>query len=157
MEMPKAIVRPTASKLLEISRDKLVKNAKANGITLKQTFRNESKNPTRNRASRYGHDKQFWRMRNVINRHGITVGRLSRRGIVIKASALCEAVQEPLMQSLARANDICLQIKQGKNIKNTRGPKIYSCRLPEVSCIVNGKVKTPHEFGSKVSIARTAR
>jgi len=36
--MPKAIAYPTDSKLLETSRDKLVETARANGITLKQTF-----------------------------------------------------------------------------------------------------------------------
>jgi IS5 family transposase len=150
--MPKAIAHPTDSKLLETSRDKLVEVAKANGITLKQTFEREGKHLT-HKAGRYGHAKQYRRMRKVIKRQGTIVGRLSRE-IARKANALSEAVQEALMQPLGRANLIRLQVKQGKN---TKGPKIYSWHAPEVSCIAKGKAKTPYEFGTKVGIATTAR
>ena len=61
------------------------------------------------------------------------------------------------MQPLGRANRIRLQVKQGKNAKNTNGPKIYSWHAPEVSCIAKGKAKTPYEFGTKVGIATTVR
>jgi transposase, IS5 family len=153
--MPKAIAHPTDSKLLETSRDKLVEVARANGITLKQTFEREGKYLT-HKAGRYGHAKQFRRMRKVIKRQGTIVGRLSRE-IARKANVLSEAVQEALMQPLGRANRIRLQVKQGKNAKNTNGPKIYSWHAPEVSCIAKGKAKTPYEFGTKVGIATTAR
>ena len=150
--MPKAIAHPTDSKLLETSRDKLVQVAKANGIALKQTFEREGKYLT-HKAGRYGHAKQYRRMRKVIKRQGTIVGRLSRE-IARKANALSEAVQEALMRPLGRAHRIRLQIKQGKN---TKGPKIYSWHAPEVSCIAKGKAKTPYEFGTKVGIATTAR
>ena len=99
---------------------KLVEVAKANGIALKQTFEREGKYLT-HKAGRYGHAKQFRRMRKVIKRQGTIVGRLSRE-IARKANTLSEAVQEALMQPLGRANRIRLQVKQGKN---TKGPKIY--------------------------------
>ena len=150
--MPKAIAHPTDSKLLETSRDKLVQVAKANGIALKQTFEREGKYLT-HKAGRYGHAKQYRRMRKAIKRQGTIVGRLSRE-IARKANTLSAAVQEALMQPLGRANRIRLQIKQGKN---TKGPKIYSWHAPEVSCIAKGKAKTPYEFGTKVGIATTAR
>ncbi len=136
--MPKAIAHPSDSKLLETSRDKLVQVAKANGIALKQTFERESKYLT-HKAGRYGHAKQFRRMRKVITRQGTIVGRLSRE-IARKTNVLSEAVQEALMQPLGRANRIRLQVKQGKN---TKGPKIYSWHAPKVSCIAKGKAKTP--------------
>jgi IS5 family transposase len=153
--MPKAIAHPTDSKLLETSRDKLVQVAKANGIALRQTFEREGKYLT-HKAGRYGHAKQFRRMRKVIKRQGTIVGRLSRE-IARKANVLSEAVQEALMQPLGRANRIRLQIKQGRNAQNANGPKIYSWHAPEVSCIAKGKARTPYEFGTKVGIAMTAR
>ncbi len=150
--MPKAIAYPTDSKLLETSREKLMEVAKANGITLKQTFEREGKQLT-HKASRYGHAKQYRRMRKVMKRQGTIVGRLYRE-IARKANALSEAVQEALMQPLGRANRIRLQVKQGRNAK---GPKIYSWHAPEVSCIAKGKAKTPYEFGTKMGIVMTAR
>jgi transposase, IS5 family len=150
--MPKAIAHSTDSKLLETSREKLVQVAKANDMTLKQTFEREGKYLT-HKAGRYGHAKQFRRMRKVIKRQGTIVGRLSRE-IARKANPLSEAVQEALMQPLGRANRIRLQVKQGKNAK---GPKIYSSHAPEVSCIAKCKAKTPYKFGTKVGITTTAR
>ena len=117
--MPKAIAYPTDSKLLETSRDKLVEAARANGITLKQTFEREGKHLT-HKASRYAHAKQYRRMRKVIKRQGTIGGRLSRE-IARKANALSAAVQEALMQPLGKANRTRLQVKQGKNAKNTNG------------------------------------
>jgi len=52
--MPKAIAHPLNLKLLETNREKLVEVAKANGITLAQTFKREGKHVI-HKASLYGH------------------------------------------------------------------------------------------------------
>ena len=64
---PKAIARPTDSRLLEVARQKLVAVAKDAGISLKQTFAKEGKQLTR-KAGGYAHAIQFRRMRKTINR-----------------------------------------------------------------------------------------
>ena len=71
---------------------------------LKQTSEREGKHLT-HKACRYGHAKQFRRMRKVIKRQDNIVGRLSRE-IARKANALSAAVQEALMKPLGKANRI---------------------------------------------------
>jgi IS5 family transposase len=55
-----------------------------------------------------------------------------------------------LRQLLAQADSILSRHPKQKD-------KIYSLHAPEVSCIAKGKAKKKYEFGSKVSIATTAK
>jgi len=63
----KAAAHPTDSKLLETARAKVVQEAKAAGIELKQTYAKEGRE-LRFRAGRYAHARQFKRMRKTIKR-----------------------------------------------------------------------------------------
>jgi len=94
----KAIAHPTDSRLLETARIKLVEAAKGAGIALKQTFAKEGEQLSR-QAGRYAHARQFKRMRRVIKRQRIIVGRLARE-MDHKASAMGQAVREPIIGHL---------------------------------------------------------
>jgi IS5 family transposase len=65
--MEKAIAHPTDSRLLEVARYQVVKEAKANGIALKQTYAREAKD-LRRKAGGYAHAKQFKRLRKTVKR-----------------------------------------------------------------------------------------
>jgi IS5 family transposase len=134
--MPNAIAHPSAHKLLETRRGKLLEAVRVNGIVLKRTFERKRKHLTR-KASRYGYTKWYRRMEKVIEVQGTIADSLSRE-IARKANVLSEAVQEALMQSLGRSNRIRLQAKQSKDAKR---PKVYDWYFPKVLCIAKGKVK----------------
>lgn len=60
--MEKAIAHPTDSRLYHRSRERLVKLAKEHGVALRQSYKRKSKQ-ARHKAGRYGHARQFRRMR----------------------------------------------------------------------------------------------
>ncbi|WP_159078898.1 hypothetical protein [Orrella marina] len=62
---PKAVVHPTDSRLLDTVRKKLVDQAKAVGIVLKQTVAKEDKQLTR-QADRYARARQFRRFKKLL-------------------------------------------------------------------------------------------
>ena len=71
------MAHPTDSRLLEAGRRALVKAAKEFGINLKQTYAREGKR-LRWKAGRYGHARQYKRMRKAIGRQRTITGRLLR-------------------------------------------------------------------------------
>lgn len=144
---PKAVAYPTDSRLLETARVKLVAAAKAQGIALKQTYAKEG-GYLRHKAGRYGHARQFKRMRRVIKRQRTIVGRLQRQ-IQTRVTTLNAAIRE----SLGKANRVFEQTANRK----AEAPKLYSWHAPEVVCMSKGKARTPYEFGAKVGIATTLR
>jgi IS5 family transposase len=73
----KAIAYPTDSRLLEVSRARLVQLAQRAGLALKQTYEREGKR-LRRRAGGYAHAKQFKRLRRVLKRQRTVLGRLLR-------------------------------------------------------------------------------
>ena len=156
----KAVAHPTDSRLLEVTRNKLVELAKECGLSLKQTFVKEGKQLTR-RAGGYAHAKQFRRMRKVINRQRTIVGRLSREiqrqvanQITSQVTTLSAEIKDMITEALAKAQRLMTQTKhrkaQGK-------PKLYSWHAPETECISKGKARTPYEFGVKVGITSTIK
>ena len=86
----KAVAHPTDSKLLETARAKVVEEAKAAGIELKQTYAKEGQ-LLGYKAGRYAHARQFKRMRKMIKRQRTIVGRLQRE-VARKMSALSQAI-----------------------------------------------------------------
>ena len=75
--MPKAIAHPTDSRLLEKSRQHLVKLADENGIDLRQNYNREAPRLAA-QAGRYAHAKQYKRMKKTIKTLRIRVGRVQR-------------------------------------------------------------------------------
>jgi transposase, IS5 family len=149
----KAISHPTDSKLLETARSKVVEAAKANGIELKQTYAKEG-HLLGYKAGRYAHARQFKRMRKVIKRQRTIVGRLQRE-VARKMTALGQAVQETLGQTLDKAKRLVAQTASRKAVNNRA--KLYSWHAPEVECISKGKSRNPYEFGVKVGLAMTLK
>ena len=149
----KAIAHPTDSKVLETARAKVVKDAKAAGIELKQTYAREGRD-LRFKAGRYAHARQFKRMRKVIKRQRTIVARLQRE-VGRKMSTLGQAVQDMLGHTLDKAKRLVLQTASRKAVANRT--KLYSWHAPAVECISKGKSRNPYEFGVKVGLAMTLK
>lgn len=75
--MPKAIAHPTDSRLLEKSRQHLVKLADDHGIELRQNYNREAPRLAA-QAGRYAHAKQYKRMKKTIKTLRTRVGRVQR-------------------------------------------------------------------------------
>ena len=145
--MEKAIAHPTDSRLYHRSRERLVKLAKRHGIPLRQSYARKSRQ-TLAKVGRYGHARQYKRLRRETKRLKTWLGRVVR-DIERKIS------DHPDHQA-ALANELQLAhrlLKQQRHDKR----KLYSLHAPEVECISKGKVRKPYEFGIKVSVATTLR
>lgn len=144
--MPKAIAHPTDSRLLEKSRQHLVKVAEEHGIALRQNY-NRIAPRLAAQIGRYAHAKQFKRMRRAVRTLRTRVGRV-QRDVARQLGALPEPAQAKVGDLLTRTGRILAQRTKDKN-------KLYALHAPEVECISKGKARTPYEFGVKVSIATT--
>lgn len=146
--MEKAIAHPIDSKLYNKMREHLVKEASDLGISLRQNYNQVAPDLLR-MAGRYGHAKQYQRMRKASNKLRTILGRVIR-DIECKAQASGVAISASLAHKLEIAKKLKAQQRKSKD-------KIYAIHAPEVSCIAKGKAKNPYEFGAKVSIAVTAK
>jgi len=75
--MPKAVAHPTDSRLLEKSRQHLVKLAKDHDITLRQNYNREAPRLA-TQVGRYAHAKQYRRMKKSLRTLRTRVGRVHR-------------------------------------------------------------------------------
>lgn len=146
--MPKAIAHPTDSRLLEKSREHLVKLASEHNITLRQNYNRQAPRLAA-QVGRYAHAKQYKRMRKAVRTLKTRVGRIQRE-IERKFDQIPETQQAKARDLLNRTNRILTQKTKDKN-------KLYALHAPEVECISKGKARTPYEFGVKVSIATTLK
>ncbi|MCK5914420.1 MAG: IS5 family transposase, partial [Desulfuromusa sp.] len=139
---PKAITHPTDSKLLNRSREHLVRLAKEQGVILRQSYQRKGPQAAL-KAGRYAHAQQFKRMRRSIKTLKTYLGRVIR-DIERKA----DIVTPELKDALTHAKRL---LKQQRNDRN----KLYSLHEPYVSCISKGKAHKKYEFGNKVSVCVT--
>jgi IS5 family transposase len=146
--MPKAIAHPTDSRLLEKSREHLVKLAAVHQIPLRQNYNRQAPRLAA-QVGRYAHAKQYKRMRKAVRTLKTRVGRVQRE-IERKFDRIPEVQQAKARDLLNRTNRILTQKTKDKN-------KLYALHAPEVECISKGKARTPYEFGVKVSIAATLK
>ena len=146
--MPKAVAHPTDSRLLDKSRQHLVKAAEDNGLQLRQNY-NRVAPRLAAQIGRYAHAKQFKRMRKAVRTLRTRVGRVHRE-VQRQLHVLPEAAKVKVQDLLQRTDRI---LSQGTKDKN----KLYALHAPEVECISKGKARTPYEFGVKVSIATTLK
>jgi len=146
--MPKAIAHPTDSRLLEKSRQHLVKLADENGIALRQNYNREAPRLAA-QVGRYAHAKQYKRMRKAVKTLRTRVGRVHRE-VDRKLGQLPEHHQAKAQELLGRVQRILTQKTKDKN-------KLYALHAPEVECISKGKARTPYEFGVKVTVATTLK
>jgi IS5 family transposase len=144
--MPKAIAHPTDSKLLERSRQHLVKVARKHGIALRQNY-NRTAPRLAAQIGRYAHAKQFKRMNKALRTLRTRVGRVQRE-VAREVERLPEQARAEVGDLLKRTGRILAQRTKDKN-------KLYALHAPQVECISKGKARTPYEFGVKVSIATT--
>ncbi len=140
----KAIRYPTDARLYHEAREKLVKEAKAMGIKLRQSYARKSKEMVF-KQGRYRHARQMKRADRCVRKLRTYLGRVLRE--------MQRKVPNPSeeLQHLLRLSQRLYQQK-----RNDRH-KLYSLHAPEVSCISKGKVHKKYEFGCKVSVAVTSK
>ena len=141
----KAVAYPNDSRLLELARKKVVRQAKREGIALKQTYDKEGKTLVR-RAAGYAHARQFNRLKRVIARQQTILGVLLRE-IERKMDG---SGQEP-SEAFERLLELAWRIQQQKRGDKAKD-KVLSLHAPEVECIGKGKARQPYEFGVKAGI-----
>ena len=146
--MPKAIAHPTDSRLLEKSRQHLVKLAGEHGIELRQNYNRQAPRMAA-QVGRYAHAKQYKRMRKAVKALKTRVGRVHRE-VQRKLEQLPDSAQSKAKDLLHRVRRILTQQTKDRN-------KLYALHAPEVECISKGKARTPYEFGVKVTIATTLK
>ena len=146
--MLKAIAHPTDSRLLERSRQHLVKAAAEHGLSLRQSYARIAPRLAA-QVGRYAHARQFRRMKAALRTLRSRVGRVHRE-VARQVEHLCEPVKSKLCDLLARTGRILAQRPKDKH-------KLYALHAPEVECISKGKARTPYEFGVKVSLATTLK
>ena len=136
----KAIRYPTDARLYHRCREKLVKAARAAGLTIKQSYEHVGRRLLM-QSSRYAHARQMKRAKACTRTLRTQLGRVMRE--------IERQVEQPggeLEKLLETAHKIHAQQRRDKN-------KIYSVHEPAVECIAKGKADKKYEFGNKVSVA----
>lgn len=146
--MPKAIAHPTDSRLLEKSRQHLVKLADEEGIKLRQNYNREAPRLA-SQIGRYAHAKQYRRMKKSLRTLRSRVGRVMR-----DVSRQIDRVDQ---QRRGKADDLLGRVQRILTQKTKDRNKLYALHAPEVECIAKGKARTPYEFGVKVSVVTTLK
>jgi IS5 family transposase len=146
--MLKAIAHPTDSRLLEKSRQHLVKAATEHGLSVRQSYARIAPRLAA-QVGRYAHARQFRRVRAALRTLRSRVGRVHRE-VARQIERVCEPARTKLCELLARTGRILAQRPKDK-------AKLYALHAPEVECISKGKARTPYEFGAKVSLATTLK
>lgn len=146
----KNITYPTDGKLLFKASEKLVKQAKSEGLELRQTYVRVQKRLAFKYA-RYCHAKQFRRARKASKAMSVRLGRIMR-DIRRKSAATPLGLTGRMKHWFWLAERIQSQVKD-KSLPN----KVYSLHEPHVACIAKGKAHSPYEFGSKVSVTSTIK
>jgi len=140
----KAIRFPTDARLYQRMRERLVKVARAEGLTIKQSYEHVGRRLLM-QSSRYAHARQMKRARACTRKLKTQLGRVVR-----EIERQVETPSNKLAKLLQTAHRIHAQQRHDKN-------KIYSVHEPEVECIAKGKAGKQNEFGNKVSVAVSSR
>ena len=142
----KAIAFPTDSRLYFKALSSLVRFCDHAGVQLRQTYKRLSKRSLTNQL-RFSHLRRFKKARREQRRLKVYLGRVIR-DVKRKVPNWQEDVR------LSRLLEISHRILQQK--KSDRD-KVYSVHAPEVKCYSKGKAHKRYEFGSKVSVAVSAK
>jgi IS5 family transposase len=140
----KAIRFPTDARLYQRMRERLVKVARAEGLTIKQSYRHVGRRLLM-QSSRYAHARQIKRARACTRKLKTQLGRVVR-----EIERQTQTPSDKLAKLLQTAHRIYAQQRHDKH-------KIYSVHEPEVECIAKGKAGKQYEFGNKVSVAVSSR
>ena len=142
----KAIAFPTDSRLCFKALSSLVRLCDNSGIKLRQTYKRLSKRSLTNQL-RFAHLRRFKKARREQRRLKVYLGRVIR-DIKRKVPNWQEDIR------LSRLLEISHRILQQKKSDKD---KVYSVHAPEVKCYSKGKAHKRYEFGSKVSVAVSAK
>ena len=142
--MEKNVRHPTDARLLDRAREKLVKQAQAEGVRLRQSYVRVGKQALL-QQSRYAHAKQFKRARRETRRLRTLLGRVIRD---VQRKAVDPSPE--LKELLALSSRLHQQRRLDKR-------KLYSLHEPAVDCISKGKAHKRYEFGCKVALAVTSQ
>ncbi len=145
--MEKNIEYPTDSKLLERARQKLVSLAEKHNLELRQNYNFVSKKLLR-KIGGYLHAKQMQRAKKAQKALRTIVGRVMRD------------CQRKIAGNIDLEHEFATIISQTTHLlerKPTDKHKLYSLHEPDVQCIAKGKAHKRYEFGTKVSLAITAK
>jgi IS5 family transposase len=140
----KAIRFPTDARLYQRMRERLVKAARAEGLTIKQSYEHVGRRLLM-QSSRYAHARQMKRAQACTRKLKTQLGRVMR-----EIERQIEEPSDKLAKLLQTAHRIHAQQRHDKN-------KVYSVHEPEVECIAKGKAGKRYEFGNKVSVAVSSR
>ena len=140
----KNISYPTDAKLINKAREHLVREAKREGISLRQSYKYKGKREAA-QSARYFHAKQYRRGRASVKRQRTWLGRVIRD---IKRKSP-EDIPEKLKRVLELGQKVFEQERGSKG-------KVYSLHESQVECLSKGKAHKPYEFGNKVSFSVTA-
>ena len=131
--------------MINKARERLVKEAKRKGISLRQSYKFKGKKEAA-KSARYFHAGQHKRGRASVKRQKTWLGRVIRD--IKRKWAGGEA--ENLERALELGGRIYAQEKRSKG-------KIYSLHEVQVECLSKGKAQKPYEFGNKVSFTVTGK
>ncbi len=135
---------PTDARLYDRMRERLVKEARKDGVKLRQSYKRVGQQLLF-QQSRYAHAQHYKRATACTKKLKTLLGR-TIRDIDRKGSEPGPALKNLL--DLAKRLE-----KQQRDDKN----KLYSVHAPEVECIAKGKVHKRYEFGCKVSVSATSQ
>jgi len=142
--MEKNVRHPTDARLLDRAREKLVKQAQAEGIRLRQSYVRVGKQALL-QQSRYAHAKQFKRAKREERKLRTMLGRVIRD------------VERKAVSPSRELKELLVLVKRLHAQKRTDKGKLYSLHEPEVACISKGKAHKRYEFGCKVALAITSQ
>lgn len=143
----KAVSFPTDSKLYHRMRVKLVNEAKACGVLLRQSYTRKSKQSLV-MQSRYAHARQMKRSRKEVKKLKTYLGRVTRD--IERKTSNNPKLKDHFASLLEMGHRLLQQ-------KRTDKGKLYSLHAPEVECIAKGKAHKRYEFGCKVSVTTTSK
>ena len=138
---------PTYGRLLNRSRERLVRLCHDHGVRLRQSCARLVPRCLV-RANYYAHARQCRRMRRQVRKLHTFSGRVVRD--IERKISDDDRLQQIFATELAMVHRLLTQNKDSAG-------KIYSLHAPEVECISKGKAHKHCEFGVKASIAVTNR
>ncbi len=139
----KAIAFPTDARLYEKARKTLVREAKARGVNLRQSYARVGKRAFF-KHSRYRCARQLQRASKQTRKLRTYLGRVIRD------------IERKLPQPDAAMQSWLERAKRIHQQQRGDSGKVYSMHAPEVECIAKGKAHQRYEFGCKVVFVTTS-
>jgi len=138
----KAVRHPTDARLYDRARQRLVQQARKEGLTIKQSYQRVGRRLLM-MSGRYAHARQMRRSKACTRKLRTNLGRvireIQRQGVPASLQALLDTSRRIHTQ------------------KRTDKHKVYSVHEPQIACIAKGKAGRKYEFGQKASVASTSK